>query len=63
MKYNLPLIIGTAYIAGWTGIAIGDVGQVPKDPMAPYPEWLPILMFISFGIPFVLGILASRNKD
>ena len=56
------LVIGVAWIFLLTGMAMAAVGQVPDNPLEPYPSYMPFLIFFVVVVPFVCGYMAGRQE-
>ncbi len=61
-RFNLAFVVGIAYMAFWIGLAESKVGEVSKTCGEPYPWYMPLLMAVTVGIPFVLGYLGNKKK-
>ena len=59
-KINLCLMAGVALVSYFVGIAVADIGKVPK--VEPYSQWLPLIVFVVFGGIFVIGFLAGWDE-
>lgn len=55
------IILATALIMLWTGIAIGRVGEVSD--CKPITWTLPVQIFVWFLTPFILGYGAGDAKE
>jgi len=61
MKFNTEFVVGIAYVAIMVGMAWGQVGEM-SGPAEPFSWWLPIIIAIVCGFPFLLGFLAGKNS-
>uniref|UniRef100_A0A6M3LBV1 Uncharacterized protein n=1 Tax=viral metagenome TaxID=1070528 RepID=A0A6M3LBV1_9ZZZZ len=60
MKYSLEFVCAIAYIAIWTGLAIGLIGQESISEIYTYS--LPVTVLISFSILFYFAFIAGRKS-
>lgn len=58
---NVPFCVGIAYIACLVGMAIADVGEMPKT-SEPYSPWLPFEVAFVLGAPFAVGFIAALDS-
>ena len=56
---NLPLIVGVAYVAALTGMALSSCIESPKE----YTLGLPVPIFAMTAIPFVLGYMTGKSNS
>lgn len=59
---NFELIIGCVWVALIVGIALGEVGEMPKVCLSVYDWKLPFVAFVSTFFPLVFGFIAGRKS-
>jgi len=57
---KIAFIAGLVYISVWVGIGVGSMGQIPTCNTSPYGVEIPIMLFVTMGIPFALGVLSNK---
>jgi len=60
VKFNSNFLIGIGYITFIMGVAFGDIGEI--YPSEPNPWYLPLLIGLFMGFPFLLGYLAGKEQ-
>ncbi len=59
-KLSLEFVVGIGFICMWMGVAYESIGET--IPAGSYSWYLPFLIAVALGFPFILGILAGRKS-